>query len=338
MGEDYEWSTNEAEDFKTILRLSSDPQKTASRYIASKGYATLFGFDVKDVYNNLDEISQFYIGDVYDAHDIPFWQKIKNGFTRNDLMSLEYEYMVADMAGNTERVAELDEQIKAKKAELGDSSSAIPTSQWDEIETAVLENFGYIAQPTAKGSLASSIVTALGIATASAFPIAAPAILAGTASIATAGTVAMAGKTMYEWAAGEKYYSLMNDEEYEGVRNKGQAYLLATIDGVGTAVIETIMDGVTSRLLGKVTGKMLGKIGINTLTDFARKGISNRIADAVIEWVTGAVDEGFFNEAPEYILGEITSSIYKYSNGIIDKKHGETVMMSLQRVLCRASL
>ncbi len=320
LGDDYEWDQNEAEDLKTILRLSDDPQKTASRYIASKGYATITGLDVKDVFNNLDEISQYYIGDVYDAHDIGFFQKIKNGFIRNDLMSLEYEYMQADIAGNTERVTALESQIEAKKKELGDATSAIPTSVLDKIETSVLENFAYMAQPSLKGSLASSVVTALGIATAAAFPIAAPAILAGTASIATAGTVAMAGKTMYEWSAGDKYYSLMHDEEYKGYKNKGYAYLLSTIEGIGTATIETVMDGATSKILGAVTGKQLGKIGINSLVDFTRRGVTNRIADATIDWATGALDEGFMNEAPEYILGEITSILYKNSGGVVDEK------------------
>lgn len=320
LGDDYEWDQNEAEDLKTILRLSDDPQKTASRYIASKGYATITGLDVKDVFNNLDEISQYYIGDVYDAHDIGFFQKIKNGFIRNDLMSLEYEYMQADIAGNTERVTALESQIEAKKKELGDATSAIPTSVLDKIETSVLENFAYMAQPSLKGSLVSSVVTALGVATAAAFPIAAPAILAGTASIATAGTVAMAGKTMYEWSAGDKYYSLMHDEEYKGYKNKGYAYLLSTIEGIGTATIETVMDGATSKILGAVTGKQLGKIGINSLVDFTRRGITNRVADATIDWATGALDEGFMNEAPEYILGEITSILYKNSGGVVDEK------------------
>lgn len=320
LGDNYEWDLNEAEDLKTILRLSDDPQKTASRYIASRGYATITGLDVKDVFNNLDEISQYYIGDVYDAHDIGFFQKIKNGFIRNDLMSLEYEYMQADIAGNTERATALESQIETKKKELGDATSAIPTSVLDEIETSVLENFAYMAQPSLKGSLASSVVTALGVATAAAFPISAPAILAGTASIATAGTVAMAGKTMYEWSAGDKYYSLMHDEEYNGYRNKGYAYLLSTIEGIGTATIETVMDGATSKILGAVTGKQLGKIGINSLVDFTRRGVTNRVADAVIDWATGALDEGFMNEAPEYILGEITSILYKNSGGVVDEK------------------
>ncbi len=320
LGDDYEWDANEARDFTTLLRLSEDPKATASRYIASKGLATNLGLDTKTVYDNLDEISQYYIGDVYDAHEVSFFQKIKNGFIRNDAMSLKYEYMLADQAGDTARAEELKKQIEEKEAELGDYTSAIPTSIYDKIETAVLENFAYMTQPALEGSLVSSVITALGIATAAAFPISAPAILAGTASIAGAGAVAMSGKQMYEWGAGDKYYSLMNDEEYKGVKNKGQAYLLATIEGVATATIETVMDGMSSRLLGKVTGNQISKIGINSIVDLKRRGVTNRAANAVYDWVTGALDEGFMNEAPEYILGELTSIIYKNSNGIADEK------------------
>ncbi len=320
LGDDYEWDANEARDFTTLLRLSEDPKATASRYIASKGLATNLGLDTKTVYDNLDEISQYYIGDVYDAHEVSFFQKIKNGFIRNDAMSLKYEYMLADQAGDTARAEELKKQIEEKEAELGDYTSAIPTSIYDKIETAVLENFAYMTQPALEGSLVSSVITALGIATAAAFPISAPAILAGTASIAGAGAVAMSGKQMYEWGAGDKYYSLMNDEEYKGVKNKGQAYLLATIEGVATAAIETVMDGMSSRLLGKVTGNQISKIGINSIVDLKRRGVTSRAANAIYDWVTGALDEGFMNEAPEYILGELTSIIYKNSNGIADEK------------------
>ncbi len=320
LGDDYEWSLEEASNFRNMLALSDNPEETASRYIASKGYATMFGVDTKAVYDNLDEISEYYTGDSYSSKNVSLVQKVKNGFLRNDIMSLKYEYMTADIKGDTERASELKAQIEAKEQELGDNTSAIPSSWLDYIGTLVLENFGYIAQPAAKGAIPSALVSAAGIATAAAFPIAAGPILTATGSLAGATATIFSGKQMYEWAAGEKYYSLMNDPEYAGVQNKGQAQLLATIEGLGTAAIESFLDGATSRIVGAVSGSQISKIGINSLVDLERRGVASTVAQAAYEWVTGALDEGFLNEAPEYILGEITSSIYKNTNGIIDEK------------------
>ena len=318
LGDNYQWSEDEANTLKTLLRLSDDPQNTASRYIASKGFSSLSGLSVKDVYNNLDEISQYYIGDVYDAHDVSFAQKVKNGFIRNDLMSLKYEYMQAERAGNNELGESLEKQIQEKQKQLGDNTSSIPLSAYDEIETMVLENFGYIVQPTAEAGLGSSLITAAGIAASAAFPIASPAILAGTKTLATASAIVASGKKMYEWSAGETYYSLTHD--YEGTKDKELAYLLATVEGLGTAAIETLLDGVSSRAIGAVSGKTLSNIGIRSVVDLKKSGIASRAAKGIYEWATGALDEGFLNEAPEYILGEITTAIYKNANGIIDEK------------------
>ncbi len=320
LGEDYEWSLEEADTFRSMLALSDDPEDTASRYIASKGYATMFGLDTFSIYDNLDIISEYYTGGAYDSKNISLWQKIQNGFLRNDIMSLKYEYMVADIKGDTERTASLKAQIEEKEAKLGDSSNAIPKSWFDKISSSVLENLGYIVQPALEGSIPSAIITAAGLATAAAFPVAAGAIIPATTTLSTATATIFTGKQMYEWASGERYYSLMNDPEYQGVQNKGQAQLLATIEGLGTAAIETFLDGMTSRLVGKISGNQISKIGINSLVDLERRGVTNTVGQAVFEWATGALDEGFLNEAPEYMLGEVSSIIYKNSNGIVDEK------------------
>lgn len=320
LGDNYEWSAEEAQTFKSMLSLSDNPEETASRYIASKGYATMFGLDTKSVYDNLDTISEYYTGDVYSTKNVSLWQKVKNGFLRNDIMSLKYEYMIADIKGDTERATTLKKQIDTKEAELGDSSNAIPASWLDKISTSVLENFGYIVEPTLKGSIPSMLVSAAGTAVAAAFPVSAGPVMAATSTLATATATIFSGKQMYEWAAGERYYSLMNDPEYQGVQSKGQAQLLATIEGLGVATIESFLDGATSRIVGAVSGKEISKIGINSLVDLERRGVTSTVAQATYEWVTGALDEGFLNEAPEYILGEATSIIYKNSNGIVDDK------------------
>ncbi len=316
LGDNYQWSKEEANTLRTILSTSSDPEDTASRYIAAKGYALNFGIDTETAYNNLDMISEYYTGAQYDAKSVSLAQRIKNGFVRNDAMSLKYEWMQADLAGNTERANELKAQIEEKEAYIGDNTSAIPVSRLDEIKSLVLENLGYIAQPAAEGGVASALVTAAGMAAAAAFPIASAPILGTTKTLSTAAASIFSGKKMYEWAAAERYYSLMNDEEYQsGRKSKGAAQLLSTVEGLVVAGVEIGLDGVTSRALGAVTGRKLDRIGISALVDLEKRGVTNTVTNAVMDWATGAVDEAVFNELPEYVWGEISSAIYKNVTG-----------------------
>ncbi len=326
MGDDYTWSSDEAETFSNLIKVSANPEETASRYIASKGIARRIGgnADVEYIYKHLDEISQYYTGEVYDPKQITLAQKFLNGWTRNEMMSLEYEYMLAHSSGNDEKAEAIDQEIQKKQATLDDNSSSIPLSMWDKISTAVLENFAYMVQPSAEGAAAASVVNALGTYAAAVSGIYAPAVLASTKVLSVATAKVFSGKRMYEWSAGEAYYNYMHDEQYYGVQNREEARTLATVEGLGTAVVETILDGVTSRFLGGLTGGLTGGavrgIGINTLAELGRKGLWNAVAAAAFDWVTGGVDEGLFNELPEYILGEIGSTIYKHSNGIINEK------------------
>ena len=320
MGDDYEWSDKDAQTFTNLLKVSDNPEDTAARYITAKGISDKVGLDTQLVYDNLDEISQYYTGDVYDPKGITLAQKWKNGWTRNDIMSLEYEYMLAHSTGDDEKASALEEQIEAKKAELDSNTSSIPLSWWDNLTTSVLENFAYMVQPAVEGTAASKVVDAIGTYAASVSGMYAPAVLAGTKVLSTTASMIFSGKRMYEWAAGEAYYNYMHDEQYNGVQNRGQARVQATVQGLGTALIEMCLDGASAKVLGAVSGKTIRTIGINTVAEVSRKGFSSAATDAVWQWVTGFLDEGFFNELPEYWLDELGSIIYKNSNGIIDDK------------------
>jgi hypothetical protein len=320
LGDDWEWDAKDAETFTNLVKVADDPEDAAGRYITAKGISNQLGVDTQLVYDHLDELSEYYTGDVYDPKKTTFAQKWLNGWTNNKIMSLEYEYMIAHSQGNDEKAAELESQIEAKKAELSDNSSAIPISKFDYISSIVLQNFAYMAQPALEGTAASKVINTIGTYAASVSGIYGPAILAGAKTLSVASSMIFSGKRMYEWAAGEAYYDYMHDEQYYGVQNRGQARIQATIQGALTAVIETALDGASSRILGLVSGNAIQTIGINTVAELGRKGMSSAAADAVINWVTGAVDEAGFNELPEYWINEIGSIIYKNSNGIIDEK------------------
>ena len=95
-------------------------------------------------------------------------------------------------------------------------------------------------------------------------------------------------------------------------------------------LIETLTGGVFSRGLN-IAGKAITKtgvdytanLGIQALVELGKKGTWSNLATGIIDWVTGALDEGFINELPEYVLGEVFNAIYRKANAIPDDKTWE---------------
>ena len=337
LGDDYQFNEIEAKTIKALALNSENPDDAVSRYIAASGVSSMTGMSVNYAYTNLDNISEYYTGHSFEAKDVGVWTKIKAGFERVELMSMKDEWMKLDIAGKTDEAAALEKKIKEKEAATADLLSALPTSAYDKIETAVLTNLGYIGVPTAKGIATSAaagitIKSMLGAAVAagSINPVAGAVISAVSIPILTYATLrGTAGLEMAKYQRGEDYWSYMHDNG-DGPGNKTLAAALAGLNGIATMLIETLTDGVFSRGLN-IAGKAMAKtgvdfttnLGVQALVELGKKGTWSNLATGIVDWVTGALDEGFINELPEYVLGEVFNAIYRKANAIPDDKTWE---------------
>ena len=337
LGDDYQFNEIEAKTIKALALNSENPDDAVSRYIAASGVSSMTGMSVNYAYTNLDKLSEYYTGHSFEAKDVGMWTKIKAGVERVELMSMKDEWMKLDIAGKTDEAAALEKKIKEKEAATSDLLSALPTSAYDKIETAVLTNLGYIGVPTAKGiatSAAAGITmkSMLGAAVAagSINPVAGAVISAVSIPILTYATLrGTAGLEMAKYQRGEDYWSYMHDNG-DGPENKTLAAALAGLNGIATMLIETLTDGVFSRGLN-IAGKAMAKtgvdfttnLGVQALVELGKKGTWSNLATGIVDWVTGALDEGFINELPEYVLGEVFNAIYRKANAIPDDKTWE---------------
>ena len=339
LGDDYQFNEIEAKTIKALALNSENPDDAVSRYIAASGVSSMTGMSVNYAYTNLDNISEYYTGHSFEAKDVGMWTKIKAGFERVELMSMKDEWMKLDIAGKTDEAAALEKKIIEKEAATADLLSALPTSAYDKIETAVLTNLGYIGVPAAKG-IATSAATGItmksmlgaAVAAGSINPVAGAVISAVSIPILTYATLrGTAGLEMAKYQRGEDYWSYMHDNG-DGPGNKTLAAALAGLNGIATMLIETLTDGVFSRGLN-IAGKAMTKtgvdytanLGVQALVELGKKGTWSNLAARIVDWVTGALDEGFINELPEYVLGEVFNAIYRKANAIPDDKTWEDI-------------
>ena len=337
LGDDYQFNEIEAKTIKALALNSENPDDAVSRYIAASGVSSMTGMSVNYAYTNLDNISEYYTGHSFEAKDVGMWTKIKAGFERVELMSMKDEWMKLDIAGKTDEAAALEKKIKEKEAATADLLSALPTSSYDKIETAVLTNLGYIGVPTAKGiatgaAAGITMKSMLGAAVTAGTinPVAGAVITAVSVPILiTAAVKGTAGLEIAKYQRGEDYWSYMHDNG-DGPGNKTLAAALAGLNGLGTMLIEMLTDGMFSRGLN-IAGKAMAKtgvdftanLGVQALVELGKKGTWSNLATGIVDWVTGALDEGFINELPEYVLGEVFNAIYRKANAIPDDKTWE---------------
>lgn len=360
LGDDYQFNEIEAKTIKALALNSENPDDAVSRYIAASGVSSMTGMSVNYAYTNLDNISEYYTGHSFEAKDVGMWTKIKAGFERVELMSMKDEWMKLDIAGKTDEAAALEKKIMEKEAATADLLSALPTSAYDKIETAVLTNLGYFGVPLAKGAAAGAAagitmksILGAGIASGAVNPVAASvlggagkAVVAGIAgstnpivlAVLGAATIpilvkavqsSVSGYEMMKYQRGEDYWSYMHDNG-DGPGNKTLAAALSGLNGIATMLIETLTGGVFSRGLN-IAGKAITKtgvdfttnLGVQALVELGKKGTWSNLATGIVDWVTGALDEGFINELPEYVLGEVFNAIYRKANAIPDDKTWE---------------
>lgn len=337
LGDDYQFNEIEAKTIKALAFNSENPDDAVSRYITASGVSSMTGMSVNYAYTNLDNISEYYTGHSFEAKDVGMWTKIKAGFERVELMSMKDEWMKLDIAGKTDEAAALEKKIIEKEAATADLLSALPTSSYDKIETAVLTNLGYIGVPTAKGiatgaAAGITMKSMLGAAVTAGTinPVAGAVITAVSVPILiTAAVKGTAGLEIAKYQRGEDYWSYMHDNG-DGPGNKTLAAALAGLNGLGTMLIEMLTDGMFSRGLN-IAGKAMAKtgvdftanLGVQALVELGKKGTWSNLATGIVDWVTGALDEGFINELPEYVLGEVFNAIYRKANAIPDDKTWE---------------
>ena len=320
LGDDYQFTKREADALHALVINSEDPADAVSRFVSAKGINALTGLDLQTAYANLDEISEYWNGSKFEAKDISFAQKIHNGFARLDIMKLKDQWRTLDFEGKTDEAAALESKILKMEQELGDVSSALPKNTLDKFSTWALENLGYTFAPAVKGGLASISTTALGSALVGAMalnPIAAASAMGiVTATSVMAGTVvSMDEMTRYE--RGEMYWDYMHNYDK---KDKPLAYVMSEFGGRIVGIIETLLDGVSSRALGLATGGLTSSVGLNAIARINNKGALSNMANAVLEWVTGGLDEAFLNELPEYFLAEAMDALYMNANDIEDTK------------------
>lgn len=320
LGDDYQFTKREADALHALVINSEDPVDAVSRFVSAKGINALTGMDIQTAYANLDQISEYWNGSKFEAKDISFAQKIHNGFARLDIMKLKDQWRTLDFEGKTDEAAALEAEILKMEQELGDVSSALPKNTLDKFSTWALENLGYTFVPAVKGGLASVSTTALGSTLVGAMalnPIAAASAMGiVTATSVMAGTVvSMDEMTRYE--RGEMYWDYMHN--YDN-KDKPLAYVMSEFGGRLVGIIETLLDGVSSRALGLATGGLTSSVGLNAIARINNKGALNNIAAATIDWVTGGLDEAFLNELPEYFLAEAMDALYMNANDIEDTK------------------
>lgn len=320
LGDDYQFTKREADALHALVINSEDPADAVSRFVSAKGINALTGMDIQAAYANLDEISEYWNGSKFEAKDISFAQKIHNGFARLDIMKLKDQWRTLDFEGKTEEAAALEAKILKMEQELGDVSSALPKNTLDKFSTWALENLGYTFAPAVKGGLASVSTTAIGSALVGAMalnPIAAASAMGiVTATSVMAGTVvSMDEMTRYE--RGEMYWDYMHNYDK---KDKPLAYVMSEFGGRVVGIIETLLDGVSSRALGLATGGLTSSVGLNAIARINNKGALSNMANAVLEWITGGLDEAFLNELPEYFLAEAMDALYMNANDIEDTK------------------
>ena len=320
LGDDYQFTKREADALHALVINSEDPADAVSRFVSAKGINALTGMDIQTAYANLDEISEYWNGSKFEAKDISFAQKIHNGFARLDIMKLKDQWRTLDFEGKTDEAAALEAEILKMEQELGDVSSALPKNTLDKFSTWALENLGYTFAPAVKGGLASVSTTAIGSALVGAMalnPIAAASAMGiVTATSVMAGTVvSMDEMTRYE--RGEMYWDYMHNYDK---KDKPLAYVMSEFGGRIVGIIETLLDGVSSRALGLATGGLTSSVGLNAIARINNKGALSNMANAVLEWVTGGLDEAFLNELPEYFLAEAMDALYMNANDIEDTK------------------
>ena len=143
-GPDYVFTDAESKTLETLLSGSDNPDEVFSRFISSTALAGMSGYDVKTVYDNLDQISQFYTGKDYMANDATLFEKVNASFKTIQAQKIMAQYKDAYVSGDYEKASEYEAQAQAILDEIGDTLAGVPQNTLDAIGDTLLGQTGYI--------------------------------------------------------------------------------------------------------------------------------------------------------------------------------------------------
>ena len=334
-GDGYTPTPSEVQAIRVIASTSSNPKDDVARFVTAAAiHDRIPSITLENAYNNIDSISQYYIGKDYTAFDTSLLEKIDAGFKYYNIMQDMAKWAELDQR-NDPKATELEAQIQEKLVALGDIKSAIPTSLFDSISNAVAENFAYMAVPAVKSAFSSALTkTALTKIVSVANVIPSPTIKAAIASMSVGAGILTQYNELSTLQAAQSYWDYMHDYEGQAKANKTTAAIFSSLNGIFVGLTETFLDGVTSRAAGKLISKAAGKtvdqLGVNMLINLDSSGSIGRLGRSIYDWATGAIDEGFVNELPQTLFDELMTAAYKSSIDIpIDFNPGETLKEAL---------
>lgn len=334
-GDNYNPTPSELQAIRVIASTSSNPKDDVARFVTAAAiHDRIPSITLENAYNNIDSISQYYVGKDYTAFDTSLLEKIDAGFKYYNIMQDMARWAELDQR-NDPKAAELEAQIQEKLVALGDMKSAIPTSLFDSISNAVAENFAYMAVPAVKSAFSSALTkTALTKIVSVANVIPSPTIKAAIASMSVGAGILTQYNELSTLQAAQSYWDYMHDYEGQAKANKTTAAIFSSLNGIFVGLTETFLDGVTSRAAGKLISKTAGKtvdqLGVNMLINLDSSGSIGRLGRSIYDWATGAIDEGFVNELPQTLFDELMTAAYKSSIDIpVDFNPGETFKEAL---------
>ena len=316
-GPDYVFTDAESKTLETLLSGSDNPDEVFSRFISSTALAGMSGYDVKTVYDNLDQISQFYTGKDYMANDATLFEKVNASFKTIQAQKIMAQYKDAYVSGDYEKASEYEAQAQTILDEIGDTLAGVPQSTLDAIGNTLFEQAGYLYTVIQSGGLWSratyAALTAL-VAVSHLNPISAGiAYAAVPVSSAAAANVGSISETT-RLAEAQSFWDLMHDPETPA--NPAAANVLSLLNGLFVGATETFLDGISSRGINKIAGKKLNQLGVSMLVDSLATRGSNRFAYSLLDWVTGGVDEALLNEFPQQVWDYMTGVAYRHMSGV----------------------
>ena len=320
-GNRYSLTDNEKEVFQHLVRASEDPYDTASRFMTSLSLSKMSGAPVATVYQNLDEISQYYLGYDYQADDTSLWQKITNGFYAVDMYKRMYDYEMACAwhGADSEEAKAIEAEIFQMQEAIGGPENYIPKTKLDKAMSLILGNAGYMFEGAKTASIFSMGIRATSYIASVLMPYAAPAILAGGETAAQAAGVAGTFSTYSRLAEASRFWENAHavDDEGNPIKHNVTANILTSwAEGIFVGGAETFMDGLTSRMLGATVAPQFKGYGLSDfVTDLLENPGKSTAADqfsrVMIDYFTGVGDEALLEEGSEAVVGYLTDFAYK---------------------------
>ncbi len=329
-GDRYGLTPEETQVFNTLVSSSENPEDAASRFLTSHAIAKKTGMSQSAVFQNLDAMSEYYLGRKYVTGDTSLYQMIEGGFDEVKLSDIKGEWRDAVLRYGTEshEAKEIEQRVLEEEARLGGPENLVPKTRRQRMGQMLFGNLGYMFEGLEHGGYASMATQAVtyGIALAVPFflgPAAAltavPTVLAaGKAASGVVGTMAT-GLRYKEMTENNTFWANAHATDDEGnpiPMDVGANIWTSWVNGMFVGAAEVLLDGLTARGLSSFIAPKLKKFGfsdfvVDLLVDPNSKSLASRTAYVLVDYLAGAADEGVLEEGSESIVDYITSYAYK---------------------------